>query len=171
MKTTWITLLVSCAFVNAMSQDVLTTYPATYELGISLGLNQRLLLDKNTSPLTYRALQTDIGLHFKYYQNHSMVRIGVLSAIGHIKPADIPGRNVYFQEKDENGESKTIAVPANGNLLSFKLDIGYNYIFNPADTKNRYGHRIEHFRRIIQSKWLHPSGTHEYRRPKPFCVL
>jgi len=153
MKTTWITLLVSCTIVNAMAQDLLITNPTTYELGVSLGLNQWQTLDKNTSPLAYRSLQKDIGLHFKYFQNHSMVRVGIQGAIGHIKPSNIPGRNVYFQEKDVNGELKTVVVPANGNLLSFRFDIGYQYIFNPTDKQNRFGMGLN-----ISEELYNPSG-------------
>ncbi len=153
MKTTWITLLVCCTILNAMAQDQLTTNPTTYEIGVSLGLNQWQILDRNTSPLAYRALQTDVGLHFKYFQNHSMMRIGFRGALGHVRPANIPDRDVYFQEKDENGEQKTVAVPANGNLLSFRMDIGYQYILNPNDLQNRFGLGL-----TISDELYNPSG-------------
>lgn len=153
MKTTWITIIAGCITFSVMAQEGLNSSPAIYELGISLGLNQWQTLDKNASPLPYKSTQKDLGLHFKYYRQHSLFTVGLRGAIGRIQPAGIAGRQVHFDEIDDGGNKTTISVPANGNLLSLKFDLGYRYIFNPENRRNQYGIGV-----TISDELYNPNG-------------
>ncbi len=122
-----IALLMTPLITRAQDTEMRRWMPTQNRIGLALGIGNVTYLDKNTSPLIYRSKPKNLRLFYNLESGRFLFSLDLDLKMGGASPKYHPGRTLFFQEQDDEGNSEDKKFPAGGTLLSGRLSLGAYY--------------------------------------------
>ncbi|HMQ61482.1 MAG TPA: hypothetical protein PKE06_12490 [Flavilitoribacter sp.] len=122
-----IAFLMAISITRAQDLPMRRWMPTHNRIGLALGIGTVTYQDKNTSPLIYRSRPTSLRLFYNLESDRFLFSVDLDLKLGSTAPKYHPGRILYFQEADYEGNAEDKKFPAGGTLLAGRLGLGAYY--------------------------------------------
>jgi hypothetical protein len=125
MNAIKITLIGLLAAFPAHAQESMPAKSHERQIGLSLGFQQRHLLDEQKSALVYYSAEYTAGLFFRHLKDKSIFSIDLAAGKGSYSARHINDRWFYTNTYDLDGSVTTDSFPVASGILSGLLQVSY----------------------------------------------